>query len=239
MSEEKTANTGKKKSNTTVKESSTVKRNVPITMDNSVDEVVELSRDDGVTLFFDPNSFLELPSDVVDMLGFYSAQSYFQAKNAAKSKEQEKGKRVAYQDLQVLDPLSNSPVHRTRIRKRRGFHQTWKRPDEVESAKEMGYKVVRKPNEKKGEEEPGYESGEVLEILDGEGKVELVAMEIDQDIYDKHRDMIKMKSKYKKEGAIENLQELAERTSAEVGMKGAVKVRDMSKDEGGWKDVAE
>lgn len=229
MSEEVKQDTSN--SNRSSKKKASVKRNVPITMDNSVEEVVKLSKDEGVTMFFDPNSFLELPSEVVDELGFYSAQSYFQAKQVAenKAKARENDRPLKYKDIQFLDPLSHSPIQRIKLRERRGFHQSWKRPDEIESAKEMGYRVIRKPNPKKEHEEPGKETGEVVELLDGEGKVEQIGVEIEEDIHNKHLNAIKAKSEYLRKGTVESLKETAERES-----RGAIKVKDFSNDDGPW-----
>jgi hypothetical protein len=240
------------KSNTSAEKQAPKRRNVPVTADWSEESVVQWGQEEGVTLFFDPNSFRELSQESVDKLDFYSAQSYWQAYNAWKEKKrQEEAQRPAnYEDLKIKDPLSQAYTDKLKLRERRGWHQTWKRPDEVEAAKSVGYREIREQRkigkkDKDGnvvesyyeENEPGYEKGPVKKIMEDQGQEELIAMEVPEELYEQHLQAVSDRVKYKKGQAVEKAEEAADRASYQLGRKGGVQVKDFSEDEGGWREV--
>lgn len=76
------------------------------------------------------------------------------------------------------------------MRARVGFHQVWKHPDEVDDAKEVGYRFVR---ENKGDEKVGKESGPLVKI-ERNGKDELLLMEVEQWKFEHHKAAIAAES---------------------------------------------
>jgi hypothetical protein len=118
--------------------------------------------------------------------------------------------------------------HQTELRKRRGYHQCWKRPDEVEYAKMAGYTVVRdlSDEQKKGKKEvkPGEENGEIRKLRRSTrtGKVvdELVGMEIPQDIFEKHQKAVGAMSKQRFKGVQDVFKEEAEKMNRKYGGRG-------------------
>lgn len=241
-SKSKSASTAKK-DNASTEKKAVKKRNVPVTSAWSEEDVLQWDQEEGVTLFFDPNSFVELSSETVDQLSFYSAQSYFQAKNAWKERKakEEAEKPVSFEDLKVGDPLSISGRSQLQLRERRGFHQTWKRPDEVEGAREVGYQFIRKNRKKDGateENEPGKEKGEVIKIMDEKGEPELYAMEVPLDLYDQHLQSVSDRVKYRKGEQVERVKEAADVANTKLRDKDAVKIRDFSNDsDEGWREI--
>ncbi len=248
----KSQTTKGKKSNTSAEKQAPKRRNIPVTTDWSEEDVVQWAQEEGVTLFFDPNSFRELSQETVNQLGFYSAQSYWQAYNVWKDRQrQEEAERPTdYEDLKIRDPLSQAYTDKLKLRERRGWHQTWKRPDEVESAKAVGYREIREQRkigkkDKDGnvigsyfeENEPGYEKGPVKKIMEDQGQEELIAMEIPEELYQQHLQAVSDRVKYKKGQAVEKAEEAADRASYQLGKKGGVQVKDFSEDEGGWREI--
>ena len=227
------------KSNSSTENKAPAKRNIPVTSDWSEKDVLKWNKEEGVTLFFDPNSFVELSSEAANELSYYSAQSYFQALHAWKDKKrrEEAEKADTFEDLKVRDPLSASTANEMKLRERRGYHQTWKRPDEIESAKRVGYSDIRK--QKKGEDKkPGYERGEVITIQDRNGEEELRAMEVPVDMYQQHLKVVSDRVKYRKGQNVDRLEETADKASYELGDKNAVKIKDFSEDDDTkWRDV--
>jgi len=111
--------------------------------------------------------------------------------------------------------------YRLKIRPRRGWHQFWKSPGvDFEMAIAGPYKKVRK--QKDGEEqEPGYENGEVLKLLDGEGKVELIAVECLLEMYEKHLEAMARKSSRMLVGAKEDFFRATEEINRRQGNRNA------------------
>lgn len=242
----------KKKSNTSAEKQAPKRRNIPVTADWSEEDVVQWNQEEGVTLFFDPNSFRELSQETIDQLGFYSAQSYWQAYNVWKDRQrQEEAERPpSYEDLKIKDPLSQAYGDKLKLRERRGWHQTWKRPDEVEAAKEVGYQPIReqrkvKEKDKDGnviasyleDRDPGHEKGQIKKIFQDQGQEELIAMEVPLELYNAHLQAVSDRVKYKKGQAVEKAEEAADRASYQLGRKGGVQVKDFSEDEGGWREI--
>lgn len=120
--------------------------------------------------------------------------------------------RISMED--ILDPLGDYAKKKLEIRKRKGYHQTWKRPDELEEALQMGYRQVRKlssDQEKDGKKvTPGEESGEVKKI-GKEDNPELIAMEIREEVYQRHLHAVAYKSRGRYKENKESFREFADR----------------------------
>jgi hypothetical protein len=80
-----------------------------------------------------------------------------------------------------LQPRGNSRLQRL-TRKRPGWHQVWKHPDEIDDAKDVGYRIVRETVEG---DKLGYESGPSITVS-RDDKVELYLMEIEEWKFDQH-----------------------------------------------------
>lgn len=194
MSDEKTTveGTGTKKSVHKVEKP----RLVTVSVDMGKEEVLRLNQDPAVKLVWDPFAFKELPDDVVRGLTARNMEAYFKAKleAAARAKEAEAAMKG---ELEVMSPLEMRAQHRLKIRPRRGWHQAWKAPGaDFDAAMAGPYKQVRKPgkDQEEGKVEPGEESGEVLKLYDGEGKVTLIAVECKQELYEQHLEAMARKS---------------------------------------------
>jgi hypothetical protein len=161
------------------------KRKTLISIDLSDEVVLELDRKGEVALSWDPFSFRALKEETIKELSEESRVAYYKAKIEADERAKE-AERKAQADLEVMSPLEMNSSHRLKIRARRGWHQAWKAPGvDFDTAMSGPYKQVRK--QKEGEsEEPGYENGEVLKLYDGEGKVELIAVECPEELYQQH-----------------------------------------------------
>jgi hypothetical protein len=82
----------------------------------------------------------------------------------------------------IYSLISNETVS-SGLRKRKNYHQTWKRGDEFDEAIQFGYTQIRK--QRKGENLPaGQERGVVLVKREEGG--DLVAMEIPEWVYEQH-----------------------------------------------------
>jgi len=95
--------------------------------------------------------------------------------------------------VEFVNKLGNVPdtyTARLKIRPRRGWHQYWAAPGEdYERCMASGaYTQVRMPTDeqKRNGYEPGEENGEVLKIVNTEGKIELVALECRMEDYEEY-----------------------------------------------------
>ena len=88
----------------------------------------------------------------------------------------------------IRSPLTGG-TDQLMVRKRAGYHQTWKREDEFDEAIELGYKQVRKPAKAADgsykDEKPGYETGDPIKRSEGVDRW-IVAMEIPESLYNEH-----------------------------------------------------
>lgn len=159
-------------------------------VETTIEEVVDyLESVEEPKVVWDKDNLPDLSAKDADKLPYVVGKEYYAAKKLRDSEMKQVAVNAA--DLGILSGTANS---RLAVRKRPGYHQTWKRPDEIEVAKGYGYTVVRKQKVvKKGEDgtpeyedkRPGYERGAVLTIKGPDGP-ELIAMEIRQDVYEKH-----------------------------------------------------
>jgi hypothetical protein len=170
---------------------------VVVDVDRSDSEILQLNLDKKVQLTWSTGLFRKLDEAVWKMLSPDNMKEYLKAE-AVFDMEQ---KAIASTRVKVLtdpfDPIEGDSNFRLKIRARRGWHPCWKSPGmEFEAAMSGPYKQVRKPTKEQIEKgfEPGYESGEVLKIIDGKGDVELIAVECPEELFEQHKEYISQKS---------------------------------------------
>jgi hypothetical protein len=195
-------------------------KSVMISIDITDDKVLEYNKIEGMRLSWDPYSFRALKDEIVVQLTEGNREAYYKAKIQADERAKEV-ERQTQRDLEVLSPLEMNSSHRLNIRSRKGWHQCWKAPGvEFDMAMAGPYKQVR--NQKEGEDaEPGYENGEVLKLLDGDGKVELVAVECPLDMYERHLEAMARKSSRMLVGAKEEFFRATEEINRRQGNRNA------------------
>ncbi len=115
---------------------------------------------------------------------------------------------------QIVSPLVKNDDN-DGLRKREGWHQTWKRDDEFRDALEAGYRQIRKSAP--GKKQPaGQETGPVIVKADGE-KHDIIAMEIPQEYYIAHINAIAAQSHRSYNDPDLVLQNFANKTGRDLG----------------------
>jgi hypothetical protein len=181
--EEKSDSGAKAKSKNVKKAVKKPKKMVP-RIDTEPSEILEWVRSGG-DVQFDADDLPTLSEEELGELPYAAVKEY----KAARKKKEE----AALSSISDIETLSGNAKTKLKLRERRGYHQTWKRPDEFTDAKERGYVEIRE--KKKEDEKPGYETGEVIKIYKGQGDIELIAMEVSQERYDNHVRLMTKKSR--------------------------------------------
>lgn len=166
-----------------------------VSRDISNEKVLQLNIDEKVVMEWDVESFRELPEDVELQLRPKNLKNYLTVKIRIGERVKEVEEKIAVDD-DDLDDMDFMADYRLRTRQRRGWHTYWAAPGpDFDRCVASGYyKQIRKQLEDE-DREPGYENGEVLKILDGDGKVELIAMECPVEYYEKRIQRMATKSK--------------------------------------------
>lgn len=165
------------------------KQKVTISLDKTWEQILALDKDKGIEVAFDYRSFKKLTTEQQKQLSMETLKAYWIAEEKNREYAEEAKDRVTL----IENPLGmgNSTIsYREYIRPRRGYHQYWANPGADFEAKMASgaYRQVREPTEeqtKKGYE-PGAENGEVKKRLNGEGKVEAIALECTEDAYQQY-----------------------------------------------------
>lgn len=172
-------------------------------MDTDPSDIVQWVKD-GAEVIFMSDDLPRLGDEVLDELPLRVVKEYKEARKKAEA--------AVLAGIQDIETLSGNASNKVKLRERRGWHQTWKRPDELEDALNKGYVRIREG--KKGEK-PGKESGSIKTIKKGQGEVELIAMEVSQERYERHIQAMSRKSRdaYKgnKQGFIDSVEEVNRR----------------------------
>lgn len=124
----------------------------------------------------------------------------------------EYGKMIGGANSELVDKL---------LRPRRGYHQTWRTPDQFDESLRYGYTQIRENRRDSygnfcETAEPGYEQGEVIKLKTGDGKVELIAMEIPLRVIEEHNQAVSNLSNQAYEGNKEMLIEKIDRINADL-----------------------
>jgi len=166
-----------------VKESEQMQRKV-VGIDVSDQSILQFNMMDDVELHWEGDAFRKLSEAVQGQLRVDNLKRYLKADLAAEEKAQAFLRKTAVKN--PFNPLQGEAEAREYIRPRRGYHQCWKNPGREYDAAVLGpYKPVRKPTaeQEKAGFEPGTESGEVLKRLDADGKVEAIALECPEEVF--------------------------------------------------------
>lgn len=177
----------------------------PVDVDNTPEQVVKLDSE-GFELVFDIERFLTLEDEVVNELSRVNFKNYYVAFSQVKQKDgKTKSEEPDYSEW-MLSPLGGNATKRMQkvLRKRRGWHQCLKSPEEWDEAMADGYVPIRELNKKqedlikdgkkKKEDFVGYEDGEIAKI-GKEDKPELLACEIPEEVFQRHLLAVGYKSK--------------------------------------------
>lgn len=227
-----TAEVVEKKAPAKKKEEAVAKKEVLITPDFDDMDVLELTQKTDISLVFDPEDFPRLPSEVVSEFDYETKLRYFQAKKEADIID--RGNPIT--KIERTDPFGNAIERRLKIRERKGWHTTWLAPESVDGAKDVGYKNVRKQNKDKPEEKAGEETGEIIK-LSVNGKAELYAMEVPEDLYQKHLKAISRMGLSRARTTKEDVQKAVEHHNRQARRKSQrVQVVEDSSEEG-WSSV--
>lgn len=174
---------------------------ITITIDHTDDDILRYNLDEGYTLSWVYNNMRELSDTVVDQLRRVNLMAYVEAMTLRKSWASEKAAQAAHDSISVMNPLGTDLSRRLALRPRRGYHQVWRRPgSDYDSAVRYGpYTPIRSSGTdakgKKLEEAPGCETGEIIKLLDSDGKVELIACECPQDLYESYLKWVSAESR--------------------------------------------
>jgi len=174
---------------------------VVVSLDKSNEVVLQLNMDAKVRLEWDYLAFRKLPEAVVEKLRPDNMRAYLVAET--KAEDRAKAQAAVKVVRNPLSPLSGYSEAREFVRKRSGWHQCWANPGRDFDAKMRGpYRQVREPTaeQKKSGYEPGDESGEVLKRFDGEGKVEAIALECPQKLFDEYLEWMSAQSGDRRQG---------------------------------------
>lgn len=150
-------------------------------------DVLQFNMMEDVELHWEGNTFRKLHEKVQAQLRPDNLKRYLRADLAAEQRAEEFSRKVTSRN--PFNPVVGEAEAREYIRPRRGWHQAWKNPGREYDAAVLGpYKPVREPTpeQKKSGYEAGDESGEVYKRLDADGKVEAIAVECPQELYEEY-----------------------------------------------------
>ena len=163
---------------------------VKVNIDMTEERLLQFNQDDKVRLEWDEAEFRELGEVIERQLSYDNLKSYLIVKQNVARKA-----KVAVETITGFEPaklqLQDWATYRLKIRERKGWHPYWASPGaDFDMRMALGfYKQVRKHNVDGQDKDleptvaPGQETGEVLKLLDGENKVELIAMECPEEFY--------------------------------------------------------
>ena len=118
------------------------KKTVIITKDTSDQEIIALDNK-GYTLKFDEESFRVLGNEIIEALAHDNAREYWLGKGAFDALCKHDKRHEIVGDLEIVDPLKHKPVDKLAFKGvAKSDHVCWKRPDEVEEMKEIGYEIL-------------------------------------------------------------------------------------------------
>lgn len=155
-----------------------------ISIAESDEQVLKLNQMKELDLEWDPKAFRKLKQSTVEKLEMKNLRRYILAEAEA-----EKIAARAVKIVNPFNPLVGNAEAREYIRPRKGWHQAWKNEGREYQEAILGpYKPVRDPTaeQKKSGYEVGEENGEIIKRKDAEGKVEAIAVECRQELFDQY-----------------------------------------------------
>jgi hypothetical protein len=166
-------------------------QSVQVTIDMTEERLLQFNQDEKVRLVWDEDGFRELGEVIERQLSYDNLKSYLIVKQKVEAKAKK-----AVETITGFEPaklqLQDWATYRLKIRERKGWHPYWASPGaDFDMRMALGvYKQVRKhkvdgqDKDLEPDVKAGEETGEVLKLLDGDNKVELVAMECRQEFYE-------------------------------------------------------
>lgn len=155
-----------------------------ISIADSDEQVLKYNQMKELDLDWDPKAFKKLKQGTVEQLTMENLRRYILAEAEAK--------KIAARAVKVVNPfnpLVGNAEAREYIRARKGWHQAWKNDGREYSEAILGpYRPVREPTaqQKKDGYEVGEEDGEIIKRKDAEGKVEAIAVECRQELFEQY-----------------------------------------------------
>jgi hypothetical protein len=172
--------------NTPVQEKIQSMKKETITVDKSVESVIQSDKE-GVVLLFDsaPGKFLKLPDDVIRGLSERNKSSYFAALGAFTFEEQQKG--LEPTKGFNINPYKAEAGARLEVKYPDGWlkkwHPCWKRTDELQACQTQGYVFVRGNGEDAGVVSYAFDESRGLHVVGIKGHEELYLMKVPVDAY--------------------------------------------------------
>jgi hypothetical protein len=193
---------------------------VVIKVADSKDRVLQLNADGGIELCWDVDNFARQSEEVQRLLTPANLKRYLTAEIAADQRAASALKANVVEN--PFNPSGTFEEARLKVRKRAGWHQCWKSPGrEFDAAIAGPYKQVRHPTEKQKADgyEIGEENGEVVKLLDGEGKVELIQVECRQELIEQYKQWMDLESTKRFQGIQNGFVNKIEEINSRVGGK--------------------
>ena len=209
---------------------------VLVKVDMNDEQVLQFNQDKEVELVWSEDGFRELSETVEKQLSFENLKRYFAMQYVVK----ERAKKAAgsFKVLEdPMNPLGMNADFRLKIRERPGYHQCWKSPgQEFDAAMAGPYTQVHKQadlaNGKKENKPAGEENGEVLKLIDGNGKVELIAVECKLELFEQFKEFMAAKSRQMYRGNKETFTSSIETLNRATSKQNRLKVIDEEGDVG-------
>lgn len=160
------------------------KKIIDVCAKHTDEEILALEEKD-YRLRFNEKDFRELDESVIEKLSNANARDYFIAKGAngaiAKNKKRTES---GFDGLEIVDPLRGKPRNKLEVRnKEKGWHYCWKRPDEVEECKQLGYTIPPSGTV----ETPGASKTSTSHAISAkDGKDDLVLMRVPEKTFQQH-----------------------------------------------------
>lgn len=200
------------------------KTSVKVGIDTTGKEVLKYIQE-GRKFEFDPDDLPDIEKEVLDEMPYSWVQKYLKAK---KDRDDLVLKGGVRDNFEIVGMLGTSARKKMKLRPRRGYRQTWIRPDMLDDAKEAGYVNVRRAKTGKNEK-PGEESDEII-VLGPRDTPELIAMEIPEHRYKAHLVAVSQKSKRAYQANKDGFKTAVENVKRSVGNDYDVNVVDDEKD---------
>ena len=150
-------------------------------------QILQFNMMDDVEMHWEGDAFRKIPEAVQNQLKPENLRRYLRADLEAEKKAEKFLGKV--QAKNPFNPLQGEAEAREYVRPRKGWHQAWKNPGREYDTAVLGpYKPVRDPTKEQKDKgyEAGDESGEVVKRLDADGKVEAIAVECPQEIFEEY-----------------------------------------------------
>jgi hypothetical protein len=164
---------------------------VHVNIDMTRERLLQFNQDEKVRLVWDEDEFKELEEVIERQLSYENLKNYLIVKQHVVEKAKKAASTITGFEPAKLQ-LQDWASYRLKIRERKGWHPYWASPGadfDMRMALGVYHQVRKHKTDTYGKDlepdvEPGYESGEVLKLLDGDGKVELIALECPLEFYE-------------------------------------------------------